>query len=178
MDDVNIVERLRTRAHLDEFNNSHYDQQHYPLLREAAATISGLTDERERLMAAFEAAERICKVALPKFNWAKSALDAEAIQALNEGMLTIERTRAALATPTEPVPGGPEDGDWAEGCHPDQHNDAEDRISFPRWWVEQALKMLEGVVLSGRMGDDVFLLRGMLKDKLAASKAGVKPDAD
>lgn len=36
---VDIVERLRGLANLDEYSNSHYDKLHYPLLREAAAEI-------------------------------------------------------------------------------------------------------------------------------------------
>lgn len=66
------------------------------VLRADDRIMDRLENENALLRAAFEAAERICKDALPKFDWGKSALDAKAIQALNEGMLTIEQTRRAL----------------------------------------------------------------------------------
>lgn len=46
------------------------------------------------LYAALDAAQRLCKEALPKFNWAGSALDANAIRLLNDVPLAIN---AALA---------------------------------------------------------------------------------
>ena len=46
-------------------------------------------DELQILHDGLEAAQRICLHALPKFNWRDSALDAEAIQALNEGPAKI-----------------------------------------------------------------------------------------
>jgi hypothetical protein len=40
--------------------------------------------ERQQLIAALKRAERLFNEALPKFNWGKSALDANAIALLNE----------------------------------------------------------------------------------------------
>ncbi len=49
------------------------------------------------LLKALDAAEELCKNALPKFNWGKSALDAEAIRLLNE---VPGQIRAAIAKAT------------------------------------------------------------------------------
>jgi len=43
------------------------------------------------------------------------------------------------------------------------------QISFPYWWVERTLKALSGDLPSGQIGDSIFLLREMLKEKLALS---------
>lgn len=41
------------------------------------------SDREKRQTAALRAAQRLCREALPKFDWGKSALDANAIQLLN-----------------------------------------------------------------------------------------------
>lgn len=53
-------------------------------LNEAADTIDTLRAQLAEAQDALEAAQRLFKEALPKFNWGASFLDANAIQLLNE----------------------------------------------------------------------------------------------
>ena len=48
------------------------------------ARLSATEEENKRLREALKAADKLCNEALPKFNWGKSALDANAIRLLNE----------------------------------------------------------------------------------------------
>jgi hypothetical protein len=57
--------------------------------------VERLTDATDQsvnaeLLAALEAAQRLCREALPKFDWCKSALDANAITLLNEVPIQID----------------------------------------------------------------------------------------
>ena len=53
-------------------------------VRSAAAPIAQTADARDAELLALKMADRLCKEALPKFNWGASALDANAIKLLNE----------------------------------------------------------------------------------------------
>lgn len=59
------------------------------------ARLSAVEAENEKLREALEAADTLCNEALPKFNWGKSALDANAIRLLNEvpGMIRNALTK-------------------------------------------------------------------------------------
>lgn len=48
------------------------------------AAAEAFLKEMKALRAALQMADELCKYALPKFNWGASALDARAIQLLNE----------------------------------------------------------------------------------------------
>jgi hypothetical protein len=50
----------------------------------AHKTLAEIETEHDALLTALEAADRLITEALPKFNWAASALDANAIKLLNE----------------------------------------------------------------------------------------------
>ena len=69
------------------------------LARRVAAALNG----SEELLDALKRAQRLFEEALPKFDWGKSALDANAIRLLNEVPGEI---RAAIASTTPETEGG------------------------------------------------------------------------
>lgn len=68
---------------------------HCPGALRLAPQIVTAVNSHADLVKALERAERLCNEALPKFNWAKSALDANAIALLNEVPGEISRALKA-----------------------------------------------------------------------------------
>lgn len=60
----------------------------YPDEKVMSAVTLGMLREA---VSALQLADRLCKEALPKFNWAASALDANAIDLLNRAPAAIEK---------------------------------------------------------------------------------------
>ena len=56
-----------------------------------------LDAELKRASDALEAAQKLCREALPKFNWSASCLDANAIRLLNDVPCQIDEAIAAIA---------------------------------------------------------------------------------
>lgn len=72
------------------FRYSHHDGEYQELL-----------DINAELLEALEAADALCRIALPTFNWADSPLTADAIRLLNEvpGKITRAIAKAKATTP-------------------------------------------------------------------------------
>lgn len=80
-------------------------------LPNAVAALAQFIANRERLatreiVRALERADRLCKEALPKFNWGASALDANAIALLNEVPIEIRAALPATRTARSFSPSG------------------------------------------------------------------------
>jgi hypothetical protein len=74
-----------------------------PLALEAAHRISDLESENAELRRALCAAKRLFDEALPKFDWGRSALDANAIKLLNEVPALVNAALASQRSDTIPA---------------------------------------------------------------------------